>query len=126
MVSRPAPVLSGRIFCFATESMLCCSGRTLPETLKLLAPLANLEALSLSGSKLGGTITAEVAAFTKVKKLELSRMGLIRISPFSPFSAEFPKEFGKLCQFDLFRCAAEFSARSARPLNTRLSGFVFP
>ena len=103
---------------------LCCrAGPPLHETIKLLSPLANLEELGLGGNKLGGAITAEVTAFTKLKKLELSRMGLIRISPISPFSAELPKE---AFHFDLFRCVAEFSASSARPLNTRLSGFVFP
>ena len=67
----PAP--SGSVF--ATESVLCCAG-PLPEALKLLAPLANLEELSLGGNALGGTITADVAVFKKLKKLDLSYMGL--------------------------------------------------
>ena len=52
------------------------TGPPLPETLKLLAPLANLEELSLSGSKLGGTITAHVIVFTNLKELNLAAMGL--------------------------------------------------
>ena len=100
---KPPSTRSERSYFFVfAESMPCCSGRTLPETLKLLAPLANLEVLSLSGNQLGGTITADVAAFTKLEKLELSRMGLIRISPFSPFSAQLPKEFGKLVNLTYF------------------------
>ena len=67
-------VPSGSVF--ATEKMLCCSGPPLPEALKLLAPLANIEELSLSGNKLGGTITADVAVFKKLKKLDLRRMSL--------------------------------------------------
>ena len=66
------PVLSGSVF--ATENMLCCAGPPLPEALKLLAPLVNLEELSLRGSNLGGTITADVAVFKKLKKLDLSSM----------------------------------------------------
>ena len=69
------PVLSGSVV--ATEIMLCCTGPPLPETLKLLAPLANLEELSLGGNKLGGAITTNVAAFKKLKKLDLHRMGLV-------------------------------------------------
>ena len=56
--------------------MLCCTGPPLPETLKLLAPLANLEVLSLGGNKLGGAITVDVIGFTNLKKLVLSTMGL--------------------------------------------------
>ena len=56
--------------------MLCCSGPPLPEAPKLLAPLANIEELSLGGNNLGGTITADMAVFKKLKKLDLSRMGL--------------------------------------------------
>ena len=56
--------------------MLCCSGPPLPEALKLLAPLANIEELHLDGNELGGTMTADVAVFKKLKKLGLSRMGL--------------------------------------------------
>ena len=54
-----------------------CAGPPLPETLRLLTPLASkLEKLSLSGNKLGGTITTDIAAFTKLTMLELSWMGL--------------------------------------------------
>ena len=56
--------------------MLCCTGPPLPETLKLLAPLANLEELSLGGNKLGGAITSDVAVFTELKKLKLYSMEL--------------------------------------------------
>ena len=67
-------VMSGPVV--ATENMLCCTGPPLPEALKLLASLANLEVLSLSGNELGGAITADVAVFNKLKKLELRGMGL--------------------------------------------------
>ena len=67
-------VLSGSVF--ATENVLYCAGPPLPEALKLLAPLANLEELSLGSNALGGTITADVEVFTKLKKLDLHGMGL--------------------------------------------------
>ena len=54
-----------------------CAGPPLPETLRLLAPLAsNLEILSLGGNKLGGTITDDIAVFTKLTSLQLPGMGL--------------------------------------------------
>ena len=54
-----------------------CAGPPLPETLRLLAPLAsNLEILSLGGNKLGGTITDDIAVFTKLTELWLTDMGL--------------------------------------------------
>ena len=54
-----------------------CAGPPLPETLRLLAPLAsNLEMLSLGGNKLGGTITDDIAVFTKLTSLQLPGMGL--------------------------------------------------
>ena len=56
--------------------MLCCAGPPLPEVLKHLAPLANLEELSLGGNALRGTITADAAVFKKLKKLDLHRMDL--------------------------------------------------
>ena len=56
--------------------MLCCSGPPLPETLKLLAPLANLEVLSLRNNGLGGTIAADVSVFTKLKTLDLANIFL--------------------------------------------------
>ena len=56
--------------------MLCCAGPPLPEALKLLAPLANLEELSLGGNALGGTITVDMEVFTKLKKLDLHGMSL--------------------------------------------------
>ena len=52
-------------------------GPPLPETLRLLAPLAlNLEMLNLNGNELGGTITEDIAAFTKLTELRLEGMGL--------------------------------------------------
>ena len=58
------------------KKMLCCAGPPLPETLELLAPLANLEELHLGRNTLGGTITADVGAFTNLKKLTLDCMRL--------------------------------------------------
>ena len=53
------------------------TGPPLPETLRLLAPLApTLGKLNLSSNKLGGTITDDIAAFTKLTVLGLSGMGL--------------------------------------------------
>ncbi len=52
-------------------------GPPLPETLRLLAPLAsNLEMLNLAKNPLGGTITADIRAFTKLTELSLYEMGL--------------------------------------------------
>ena len=43
----------------------------------MLKPLApTLETLELSGNKLGGTITDDIAAFTKLTSLDLADMGL--------------------------------------------------
>ena len=43
----------------------------------MLLPLApTLETLALDGNELGGTITDDIASFTKLKTLELSEMGL--------------------------------------------------
>ena len=56
--------------------MRCCAGPPLHEALKLLAPLANIEELSLGGNMLGGKITADVAVFTKLNTLYLDDMGL--------------------------------------------------
>ena len=54
-----------------------CAGPPLPETLRLLAPLAlTLEKLELGGNMLGGTITDNIAALTKLIVLGLSDMGL--------------------------------------------------
>ena len=53
------------------------TGVTLQEVLQTLEPLASsLEVLNLSGNELGGAITADVAVFNKLKKLELSDMNL--------------------------------------------------
>ena len=59
------------------EKRIARTGPSLPETLRLLAPLAStLEQLNLSENKLGGTITPDIAAFTKLTVLGLSSMGL--------------------------------------------------
>ena len=52
------------------------AGPPLQETIKLLSPLIELEELNLGFNKLGGTITADVAVFSKLKKLSLYKMGL--------------------------------------------------
>ena len=67
-------------------------------------PFTELEELDLGGNKLGGTITADVAIFTKLKKLQLKAMGLdgktcmsqhtcvVRLLSFpSRFAGELPK-----------------------------------
>ena len=52
-------------------------GPSLDETLRMLKPLApTLEVLVLSGNKLGGTITDDIAAFTKLIDLNLDAMDL--------------------------------------------------
>ena len=54
-----------------------CAGPPLPDTLRLLAPLAlTLEKLDLGGNKLGGIITDDIAAFTKLTELRLFGMNL--------------------------------------------------
>ena len=53
------------------------TGPSLPETFKLLTPLAStLEVLSLGGNPLGGTITGDVSVFSKLTELALHQMGL--------------------------------------------------
>ena len=45
--------------------------------MRLLVPLAStLEKLNLGGNKLGGTVTPDIAAFTKLTDLQLNDMGL--------------------------------------------------
>ena len=45
--------------------------------MRLLAPLTStLEQLNLGGNKLGGTVTPDIAAFTKLTRLALNGMGL--------------------------------------------------
>ena len=59
------------------ETRTARTGPPLPETLRLLAPLApTLKKLGLGGNKLGGTITDDIAAFTKLTELNLYDMGL--------------------------------------------------
>ena len=54
-----------------------CTGPLLDETLRMLKPLApTLETLGLGGNKLGGTITDDIAAFTKLTELRLFGMDL--------------------------------------------------
>ena len=51
------------------------TGPPLPETLRLLVPLAcTLEMLNLGGNKLGGRFTSDIEAFTKLKTLVLNDM----------------------------------------------------
>ena len=59
-------------------TMMCDrAGPSLDETLRLLAPLApKLAYLILGGNELGGTITAGIAAFTKLTLLDLCEMDL--------------------------------------------------
>ena len=53
------------------------AGPSLDETLRLLAPLASkFEILNLGGNELGGKITDDIAAFTKLKEVRLYDMGL--------------------------------------------------
>ena len=53
------------------------TGVTLHELLPRLTPLASsLEVLDLLGNELGGTITADIGVFSKLKKLDMSDMGL--------------------------------------------------
>ena len=53
------------------------AGPPLDETLRMLLPLTpTLERLDLSGNKLGGTITDDIASFVKLKTLYLYGMGL--------------------------------------------------
>ena len=52
-------------------------GPSLDETLRMLKPLApTLRTLVLSDNKLGGTITDDIAAFTKLSYLDLQGMDL--------------------------------------------------
>ena len=54
-----------------------CTGPLLDETLRMLKPLApTLEKLVLGDNKLGGTITDDIAAFTKLTSLNLGGMDL--------------------------------------------------
>ena len=53
------------------------TGPSLDEALQLIVPFAStLEKLGLSYNELGGTVTPDIAAFTKLRELELSKMGL--------------------------------------------------
>ena len=62
------------------EKRIARAGPSLPETLRLLAPLAStLEQLDLSGNKLGGTVTPDIAAFTKLTFTKLTVLRLKRM-----------------------------------------------
>ena len=59
------------------EKRIVRAGPPLPETLRLLSPLApTLKKLNLGGNKLGGTITGDIMAFTKLTELRLVGMRL--------------------------------------------------
>ena len=59
------------------EKRIVRAGPSLPETLQLLAPLAStLEVLVLGNNMLGGIITTDIAAFSKLTGLVLYDMGL--------------------------------------------------
>ena len=59
------------------EKRIARTGPSLPETLRLLAPLApTLEQLNLGSNELGGTVTPDIAAFTKLRVLALCNMDL--------------------------------------------------
>ena len=65
------------------------AGPSLEETVRLLAPLAStLQKLNLGGNKLGGTITDDMAAFTKLTELTLNGMGLDGECPFGAVPAQ--------------------------------------
>ena len=70
-------VITGHTAQKRIEKRIARAGPSLPETLQLLAPLAStLEVLDLGHNKLGGTVTPDIAVFTKLTKLRLSSMGL--------------------------------------------------
>ena len=59
------------------EKRIVRAGPPLPETLRLLSPLApTLEKLNLSSNKLGGTMTGDIMVFTKLTELGLADMSL--------------------------------------------------
>ena len=71
-----------RRICVNLVAFGCCAwssiGVPLHEVLRRLAKggASNLEVLARSGHKLGGTLTSDIAIFTKLKKLNLDGMGL--------------------------------------------------
>ena len=55
------------------EKRITRAGPPLPETLRLLSPLATtLEKLDLTCNNIGGTITSDITAFTKLSELRLA------------------------------------------------------
>ena len=71
-------VILPRYACFLHWHGVHALGPPLPDTLRLLTPLtATLEQLSLEANELlGGTITSEISAFTKLTRLSLGSIGL--------------------------------------------------
>ena len=58
-------------------SVFVFPGPSLPETLRLLAPLtSSVETLRIGGNRMGGAITPEITLFTKLTHLELHEMDL--------------------------------------------------
>ena len=69
--------VSNQCYAKLDRSLALHAGPPLPETLRLLAPLApTLEKLNLGRNPLGGTVTEDITAFTNLTELELWRMGL--------------------------------------------------
>ena len=83
-----------------------------------LTPLASsLEVLDLSGNKIGGTITDGIAVFSKLKKLDMSKMGLDG----KPLSIQSERLNGSysLCNFVHRRAARrDYSPESQRSYST--------
>lgn len=118
------------------------AGPPLPETLRLLSPIASaLEVLKLGGNTLGGTVPSDVAAFSKLTDLDLTSMGLtganartgLRTSPSSTLRPirtmrAQARPFKRRCSFSLLSrlrsrvlsSAATSSAGRSRPTSRRL------
>ena len=62
--------------CTLLTFFVVATGPPLHGSIKLLSPLTSLEELNLSYNNMDGTITSDVAVFTKLKKLKLWSMGL--------------------------------------------------
>ena len=60
-----------------SQAQIARTGPPLDETLRMLLPLApTLEVLNLGDNKLGGTITDDIATFTKLTFLALDGAGV--------------------------------------------------
>ena len=89
--------------CLRCESR---AGPPLDETVRLLVPLAStLEKLNLGGNKLGGTITDDIATFTKLTQLTLNEMSLDGEFPFGTVTAQQRAEYGEQERFSTTRGA---------------------